>query len=173
MLKNFLFVTCILFCANPLFAQNKPITYTKYTDNKNKIAIKHPANWVQKPVDGAAFFFIRPKEETGQKFAENINLIIDPPDDLSLDEYAGVARNKLKTEMKDYQEIKCEYAKYNKRDFFKINYTFTYNQLKMHDVYYVTIYQGKAYSLTCSAITTTFTRFYPVFEAMMGSFEIK
>ena len=147
--------------------------YKTYTDAKNGITIKYPANWNKKEVEGTEFFFMRPKEEAGQKFAENINLIIDPPEDLDLIEYAGVAKTKLSNNLKDYREVSSRFVKINNRDFFEITYTFTYNKLKMYDIHYVTIQNNQSYSITCSALESTFKKFQPVFETMMKSLIIK
>ena len=154
-------------------AQSPAPKSVSFSDAESGITFRHPENWIKKDVAGTRFFFMRPKEEMGQRFMESINLIVDPPDDLSLDEFAGVSRTKLAQELADYHELKCENVKYGKREFFRIFYTFTYSGRKMHNVYNVTMVDGKAYCFTCSALETTWDRFKPVFETMLHSIVIK
>ncbi len=147
--------------------------YKTFSDPKKGLSIQYPANWESRKIKGTVFFLIRPKEEAGQKFAENVNLMIDPPDDLSLLEYGDVARDKLKKQLPNYQELKWDVVKLGGRDYFRLFYTFTYNNLNMHDVYYVTVYKDQSYSFSCSAIETTFAKYAPVFEKMITSFKVK
>ena len=154
-------------------AQAPAAKYIPFTDAESGVTFRRPENWIKKDVAGTRFFFMRPREEPGQKFMENINLIVDPPDDLSLDEFAGVSRTKLAQQLADYHELKCDYVNYGKRAFFRIFYTFTYSNRKMHNVYSVTMVDGKAYCFTCSALDNTWDRFRPVFENMLKSIVIK
>ena len=164
-----LFILSFAYITN---AQTKNIVYKKHTDSQNGVSINYPENWIKKEIKESAFFFMRPREEAGQKFMENVNLIIDPPDDLSLKEYAISAKIKMEDQMVDFKEVKSEYITMNGREYFKLIYTFTFNKLKMHDAYYITMDKGQAYNLICSATESTFGRFYPVFETMAKSFKI-
>ena len=151
----------------------KPGGLKTYTDATRGLSIQYPANWEPRKIDGTVFFIARPKEEQGQKFAENINLIIDPPDDLSLDEYGNVARERLPKQLKNYKELKYEKLTLGGREFFRLFYTFSYNNLQMHDVYYVTVHNNCSYNFSCSALESTYQRFFPVFQKMLASFKVK
>jgi hypothetical protein len=165
----------IMLVCGAVLGQNKPnaTPLQTYSNAQKGITLQLPANWIKKEVPETVFFFKRPKEEAGQTFAENISLITNPPDDLSLEEYATVARNKLREQIAGFHEVKFDYIKINKRQFFRIIYSFTYGSNKMKDIYYVTMKDGCTYDFTCSALETTFKRFFPVFEKIMHSCIIK
>jgi hypothetical protein len=154
------------------FAQ-KETTYKTYRDSKNGLSIQYPANWESRTVPNVVFFLSRPREEQGQRFTENVNLIIDPPDDLTLDEYGSVAIDRLQKQIDGFHELKHEKLKLGGREYYRLFYTFDYKGLKMHDVYYVTVYKDCSYSFSCSALENTYTRFFPVFEKMIASFRVK
>ena len=95
-MKQYLLLLVTLCIVNlPANAQTAKITYKNFKDAKKGISINYPSTWEIKPVEGTALFIMRPREQQDQKFMENLSLIIDPPDDLSLQEYADVARQKI------------------------------------------------------------------------------
>ncbi len=148
------------------------IKYKSYTDAKKGVSILYPENWMNTPIEGTIFFFKRPREEAMQTFAENLNLVIGPVDDLSLEEYAMIQPQKLEKFMNNYKQVSQKYLKINKRDFYEIIYTFKYDKKDLEAIYYVTIKDGKPYELTATATQATFKRFLPVFEKMANSFKI-
>ena len=164
----------ILFASLPvaLYAQ-KAAPYKTYTDAKHGLSMQYPSTWASRTVEGTVLFLSRPVEEAGQKFTENVNLIIDPPDDLDLDEYGTVARERLPKQLTNYKELNVEKVKLGGRDYIRITYTFDFKNLKMHDVYYVMVYKNCSYNFSCSALETTYKKFFPVFEKMIGSFRVK
>lgn len=173
-MKQYLLLLVTLCIVNlPANAQMAKITYKNYKDAKKGISINYPSTWEIKPVEGTALFIMRPREEQDQKFMENLSLIIDPPDDLSLQEYADVARQKIPASVQKFKEIKSSFIKIGTRDFFRMVYSFNYKGQKMHDIYYVTVVNNCSYTFTCSAIDATFSKFQPVFETMMRSLKIK
>jgi hypothetical protein len=162
----------LLFPAFNLLAQQK-VTYTTYTDPKEQVSIKYPATWEHKPYSTSVFMFMRPVEEKGQKFRENINLVVGPAQDLYLVEYLADARKKMNESMEGFKELKSEYIKINGLDFVRMVYEFTNSKLVIKSVLYLAIHNDKAYSLNCTALDNTFDRFYPLFETMAKSFKIK
>ena len=169
----------LIFSAFNLFAQQK-IAYTAYTDPKEKVSIKYPATWESKPNSAVSdkdvkgvFMFMRRYEEQGQKFRENINLVVGPAQDLYLIEYLADARTKMKQSMEGFKELKSDYIKINGLDFVRMVYEFNNSQLVIKSVLYLTVHNDKAYSLNCTALNTTFDKYYPLFETMAKSFKIK
>ncbi|MES2703377.1 MAG: PsbP-related protein [Bacteroidota bacterium] len=156
----------------PAQAQKKAVLYKTHTDVKG-YTIKYPSNWYTKPMDGAEFFILRPVEEKGQKFRENMNLVQGDAQDLYLVEYIMDATRKMKEQMTDFKQLTGDYIKINGLDFYRMEYEFSYNgKYMMHDVLYLVLKDGRAYSLTGSALKTTFSKFQPIFATMAKSFKI-
>ena len=116
---------------------------------------------------------MRPVEQPGQKFCENIILATGPAQDLYLIEYLEDARKKMKESMEGFRELKSVYTKIDGLDFVRMEYQFTNRTLTLHSVLYLTIKNDKAYSLNCSALSTTFDKYSPMFETVARSFRIK
>jgi len=153
-------------------AQQKKEAFIKYTDPKEKVSVKYPDNWRPHLNPQTVFMFMRPVEENGQKFRENINLVIGDAQDLALVEYLVDGRVKMKDQMPGFKELKSQFVKINGIDFVRMIYTFTNSGLVIKSVLFLAVDNGRAYSLTCTAIDSTFDRFYPLFEKMGESFKI-
>ena len=149
------------------------IVYKKYTDAKEKVSINYPATWVKFPYSLSVFMFMRPVEEKGQRFKENINLVVGDAQDLYLIEYLLDSRTKMKDQMEGFKELKSEFIKINGLDFVRMIYEFRNGNLVLKSVLYLAVKNGKAYSLTGAALDSTFDRFYPLFQDMAKSFRIK
>ena len=159
--------------AQPKNVAQPKVVFKTYSDIKEKVSIKYPANWEPKPNPQSVFMFMRPAEEIGQKFRENVNLVVGPAQDLYLIEYLEDARKKMKEQMEGFVEVRSEFIKINGIDFVRMVYQFTSNHLAIKSVLFLTVHHDKAYSLNCTAISTTFDRFIPVFDAIGKSFRFK
>jgi hypothetical protein len=172
-MKKVLTIIAVLVATLNVSAQQKAITYKTYVDKKKGYQIKYPSNWVNKDMQGAEFFIARPVEEVGQIFMENINMVKGEAEDLYLVEYVMDAERKMQRDMRDFKPIKGRYVKIGELDAYQMFYTYSYNdKYHMHNVLYIILKDGKAYSITGSALESTFTRFYPIFETMAQSLRI-
>lgn len=178
-MKKIIAVLLLVFSGYGLFAQQKQTVseakgaFKTYTDIKEKVSIKYPVTWEHKPYSTAVFLFMRPVEERGQKLRENIDLFIGPAQDLALIEYLEDARKKYKESVEGFKELKSEFIKINGLDFVKMVYQFTNGNINLRCILYLAIAHDKAYSLNCTALSTTFDKYYPLFETMAESFRIK
>jgi hypothetical protein len=149
------------------------ITWKTYANAKEKVSISYPASWEKKEVENTVFFFMAPYTHQGQKFRENVNLVTGPAEDLYLVEYLMDARKKLAENVEGFRELKSQYIKIDSLDCCRMIYQFKYKNLVLKDAYYLVLKDGKAYSLTCSALEGTFDQYYPIFEKIARSFKIK
>ena len=181
MKKNIIFIV-LFFSITALYGQKaakvlakevqKKTVYITYTDSKEQVSVKYPDTWRPHANSQTVFMFMRPVEEKGQRFRENVNLVIGDAQDLALVEYLVDARNKMKEQMPGFKELKSKFLKINNIDFVKMIYTFTSNGITLKSVLFLAVDNGKAYSLTCAAINSTFDRFYPIFDKIGESFRI-
>ena len=175
-MKNILVAFLLLFPVVSATAQKQAkerVAWKTYSDAKEKVSVSYPATWERKQVENTIFFFMAPFIHSGQRFRENVNLVTGPAEDLALIEYLIDARKKLGESVEGFKELKSQFIKIDGRDFVRMIYTFKSQDLVLKDAYYLTVDNGKAYSLTCSALQSTFDKFYPVFEKIAESFKIK
>ena len=114
-----------------------------------------------------------PYDHAGQKYRENIHMIVAPAYDLYLVEYLADARKKLGENVPGFKELQSQYIKIDGLDCCRMIYEFKMKDLVLRDAYYLVLKDGKAYTLTCSALEGTFNKFFPVFEKIAASFKIK
>ena len=143
-----------------------------YTDETNKISIKHPSSWEYLANSATVFILRRPMEEQGQIFRENINLIINDSRKLKLKEYVGAAKVQLQDQISGYTELSTEYLEINERKYARIIYQHNTYDLPLQVAYYLTLYKGKSYNLTCSSTHQNFEKYLPTFQKMINSFTI-
>ena len=170
-MKRSIFLLIGIACCFGSYGQKKAVGYVTYSENP-LYSISYPSNWTKQTLEGAEFCFIRPKENANQKFRENINLVIDPPDDLSLQEYGEVAINKMSSQMDSFRVFSSGIVKINQRNFYKIVYQFKFKKLMMKDIYFITVENNRSYNFTCSALPSTFSEFQQVFEKIIRSFSL-
>jgi hypothetical protein len=170
-MKGIIFLLISLVFCFGSYGQKKAQSYVVYNESP-LYSFSYPANWNKQPLEGAEFCFIRPKENASQKFRENINLVIDPPDDLTLQEYGEVAINKMSSQMNSFRLFSSGIVKINQRNFYKIVYQFKFKKLMMKDIYFITVENNRSYNFTCSALPSTFSQFQPVFEKIIQSFSL-
>jgi len=153
--------------------QEKKQAYSVYHDKIDLFRIDYPSNWEKRDMHGIDLFFIRPMEERGQRFEENMNIIIDPPDDLSLQEYADVGVEKLANQLDSFRVYSSDFVKINNMDFYKLEYGFKYKSSDMHDLFYITVKDHRSFNFTFSAIDGSYKKYYPVFQRMINSFSFE
>uniref|UniRef100_A0A0N4ZHB6 Lipoprotein n=1 Tax=Parastrongyloides trichosuri TaxID=131310 RepID=A0A0N4ZHB6_PARTI len=69
------------------------------------LTISYPETWENMTYPKTVFLLIRPVEEQGQKFRENVNLIISESKGLTLDEYGALAKLQLQKHLKNVEII--------------------------------------------------------------------
>lgn len=143
-----------------------------YTDNQAGLSINYPSTWEYQANPRTVFILIRPLEKQGQVFRENVNLIINDDQDLTLQEFTGVAKMQLRKQLQGYKELSTETVELGGKQYAKIIYQHNTNNLPLKVAYYILLHNGKAYNLTCSSTQANFEKYLPVFEKMVSSFTV-
>jgi hypothetical protein len=143
-----------------------------FTDDLTKTHINYPSNWdfIENPA--TVFILMRPIEEQGQIFRENVNLIINESQGLTLAEYLKAAQKQLATQLPNYKELEVSYVEFGGKKYARIIYQHNSNNLPLQVAYYLLIHKKKVYNLTCSSVQDSFDKYLPLFQEMMISFTI-
>ena len=140
-------------------------------DNK-KISIEYPTAWEYLENTNTVFILIRPLEELGQAFRENVNLIIDNAQGLPLAEYVRLSKAQLSQQLDGFKEVSKEEVKVNEKECVRLIYKHTASNLYLQAACYFIPYKGKVYQLTCSSTQSKFSTYLTTFEKMINSFEL-
>ncbi len=149
------------------------VIWKTYADTREKVSVTYPATWEKKEVANTIFFFMAPYVRAGQKFRENVNLVTGPAEALFLEDYFLDARKKLPENLEGFKELSSKYIKISGHDCARMVYRFTHKDLVLNAALYLIVKDGKAYSLTCTALEGDMEKFYPLFERIAKSFKIK
>ena len=148
------------------------MAFKTHTDAGAGVSIDYPHTWEFMENPQTVFILIRPLEEPGQQFRENVNLVVGPSQKLTLKEYTEQAKGQMEMYLSGFMIKSTDYEKINGREYAKIVYWHTTNNLPLQVVYYITLKNDKAYNLTFSAIVKSFDKYEPVFNNIVQSFKI-
>lgn len=136
------------------------------------ISIEYPVDWEVSSHLSAKFIFLRPIEEEGQQFKENINLVVGDAKGLKLGEYLIACKSQLAKVLNGYKDISTEFMILNNEEFCRVVYRYNVNGLSLKVALFISIHNGKAYQFTCSSLETTYEKYLPTFMKMMNSCRI-
>lgn len=159
-----------LFCA--IYLTTKSQEMKTYTDTASNTSMQYPSNWEYQANPATSFILIRPLEKEGQIFRENVNLIINDGQGLELKEYVGAAKMQLKSQLPNYKVISTDYIELGGKKYAQIIYQHDAQNLPLQVAYYILLYNGKSYNLTCSTTRNNFETYLPVFQKMISSFTV-
>lgn len=135
----------------------------------NGLTISYPDTWENMAYPNTAFLFIRPLEEQGQKFRENVNLIISDSKGLTLDEYTALTKLQFPRQLKNFEIITTNSKMIDGKLCKEIVYAHNYSGLHIEAAYYLFIIKDKAYEFTCSTLQSNYSTYYPLFSKIMSS----
>lgn len=144
-----------------------------YSDVNTGIEIRHPKTWEFMENPQTTFIFIEPVSGFEDRFRENVNLIINGDEGLSVSEYTGASKIQMKSQLSGFREIETKYLAINGLKASRVIYGHRIEDLEIRVFYYVILNGGKAYNVTFSALEAEIDTYEAVFEEMMSSFRLK
>jgi len=157
------------------------LAQSQESKNKKTIAtaeysIEYPASWSENRtgIAEASFFLFSKLTNESDKFRENVNLVIQDLSDyeLSLQEYAEISENQVKTLVTDSQIQESKQYDNNGLKFHKIIYTGKQGVFDLKFEQYYWLINKKAYVLTFTCEESQFPIFKKEGEAILNSFRI-
>ncbi|MFY0630117.1 MAG: hypothetical protein JXR05_07025 [Flavobacteriaceae bacterium] len=169
MKKRIAFILLVLLTLN-LHSQTKKEVY-----KKDNYSIEYPTDWKfdNSGFRGTSFTITSSVSTEGDKFGENINMIIQDLTayDLDLDEYVLLSKNQFSTGVPGSKFIKDERSKNKDYEYHTIVVEADMNNfsLKMKQVYIIK--NKKAYVLTFTAEKSQYENYIKVGDEILNSFK--
>ena len=146
-------LTFILIASYAFSQTEKSSTLSNYSSDR--YSIKYPSSWRIDTSNnsGTEFAIFSPKENTEDKFLENVNLIIQnlSGKNIDLDKYANLSENQIKTNAIDLKEFQMTKMKKGLNEYYKLTYEMTYGNFKLFTEQYYFIKDEHAYVITFSS----------------------
>src|SRR4030095_8113050 len=164
----------LVFCFFALMAtaQKQPVVILE----KELFKVQYPNKWTidTSKTMGTEFFIFSPRENSNDKFRENVNLIIQDisGQNIDLDKYAQISKRQINTMANGSRIHESRKVKKGKSEFYKMIYEMTQGalRLKLEQYYFVT--DTRAFVLTLTTESNKFKNFKPVGEGILDSFRL-
>ncbi len=142
--------------------------------NGQDYSISYPKNWAldQSGADGVTFMITSPTESDGDKFTQNVNMVIENIGEISLDQYADAAVNQLKHAFPN-NFLKKEKKTINKIDYYKIIFFSEQNGMGFKFQQHYFVKNDKAYVLGFTTGIDDFDKDIALGEKILKTFQLK
>ena len=180
-MKKFIF---LLFAAAMLVScQNAKKETTKDADKKGTVtersamgySVKVPAGWERSDTTymGQNVTFIRhPRENEGDEFMENANIVTEKVGDYDIDAYLEASIRNMESGLTNFTHEPVQDVKMGENDLKKMRYTHTYSGVDIDAEVYFLIKNKVAYLITCSVSKGDRDKYAALFDEVISSFRI-
>jgi len=148
--------------------------FLTYENPTHGIRIKYPKDWtMQEGFMGTVVVFLSPKADASDVFQENLNVGVEDLSGVSitLDEYTELTIDQMGQFITDFTVIESGKTTLAGNPAYKIVYTGSQAQYSIKWMQIWAIKDDKAYLITYTAETDSFSDFLEIVEAMISSFE--
>jgi hypothetical protein len=156
--------------------QNEEVTDWETLDQLN-YSIRYPRSWKinQSGQLGSSFFISSSLESDIDKFAENVNLMIQDlsGQNMDLSKYAELSEGQIIAYVKNESLIESERMNNGKGEFHKMVYPLVQGSFHLMIEQYFWVYNEKAFVLTLTCEQDKFSEFKETGEKILNSFELK
>lgn len=144
------------------------------TVNESEYSINYPSAWHldQSKQYGTSFILFSPLESDGDKFKENINLIIQDlgKSNIDLDKYAEISEEQVKTLTTNLNFMESKRVKNDNDEYHKVIYSADQGVFHLQFEQYLWVKNNKAFVLTFTSELDKFADFVEVGEKILNSF---
>ncbi len=156
--------------------QNKETTAWQSLSDE-KFEIKYPSDWTvdKSGIMGSNFILFSPLSNKSDNFIENVNLLIQDltGSNLTLDQYAEISENQIKTMITDSKIFLNERIKDGKSEYQKLIYSGKQGIYDLKFEQYYWVIEDEVYVLTLTCKVDEFDNYKATGEKILNSFEIK
>lgn len=149
-----------------------------YANFVHGLRLQYPAGWtVQEKEEGSNYVvaFVSPMESVSDPFRENLNVWIQQlPPDVSLDQYMQMTLQQFQQAcMQPPQMTKTQIAGWPAYELVFTTPPPPGVSYAGRCLQYALVQNGKSYVISYTALLSTFDRYLPAIQAMVGSLQIK
>jgi eukaryotic-like serine/threonine-protein kinase len=151
--------------------------FTSYENQQNFLKMKYPDNWDKQEQPNTVYQevvkFISPLEKDGDRFREQVTVIVELSDDKTLDDYTKSSKQeilKLDKNAKIVQDVASTLAGNNGH---RVVYTTKKGDRELKKLEVWTLKHDRAYLIAYEAQAKEYDKFLPVVEEMIKSVEVQ
>jgi hypothetical protein len=136
--------------------------------------ITAPEGWekIDTTMEGQRIIFVRlPRQDANDEFMENVNVVTEKVGGVSLDEYYNANVGSMDG-LSDFEKGDVSDIKIDGKDFRRLEYKHVYGGVPLDATVYFTIYDGRAYVITCTAKRGEREKYRGVFDTIVNSFRV-
>ncbi len=135
----------------------------------------YPNGWeMQEEFMGSAVFFASPRENSGDAFSENVNVVVEDLKgrQLSPRQYFEISSAQLENLITDYNPVEEGAATIGVNDAYRTAFTSKQGKFSLKQLQIVTIKNGRAYVFSYSAEQSSYDKYLPLAEKTIESARI-
>jgi hypothetical protein len=147
----------------------------RYYNTKDDFSLKFPKDWENREgFMGTDVISLSPKENAGDQFRENVNVVVEPlPDGMDLNGYFNANIPKLSGVVRDFQQNGTGSAIINNTRAEWLIYTGSIGSITLKAKQYYLVNGNKGYVITCSATPSTYDAYNSIFDTVVNSFQFE
>ena len=158
----------------PFFCLSQPQWVDFYKDSFH---LKYPENWLPDTSGkmGTRLFVFSPLENEEDKFAENINVIIQELSgkDIDLIAYKKLTETQITEYATDPEMYESTIINSGKGEYYKVSYAMTQGKLRLKIISYCLIKNQKAYLITFGSEVDKYEKYKTISEEILNSFSVQ
>ena len=147
------------------------------THSDEHCEILYPGDWDKNTTGqmGTSFILFSPLESEGDKFRENVNLLIQDLQGQKIDlkSFVELSENQVKTLITDGEVLESEMLNNSNGEHHKLVYNGKQGVFNLRFEQYFWIIEGSAYILTFTSEADKFPQYKSVSEKILNSFKMK
>jgi hypothetical protein len=154
--------------------KEKTVKYSETEKGTGEYSISAPAGWTKNDtvIMGKKMTILRSPLDSADTFLENMNVLTEETGKSSLEEYVDANLQSLEKQFTDFKLDKSTNRSINNKEFKFLKYSHVYQGIPVDVETYITLNNGLAYVITCSAQGGTISEWEPAFEEAIRTFKI-
>jgi len=142
-----------------------------YRNEEYGFSIEPPSGWIVDEsglTEPVVVLFI-----PGEEISANINIIVEIAPGVTLDEYVSISKQNFPSLLTNYQIVSEKSRVIGGQDAYEIVITHTYGGVDLKAKAVCLLKDGKAYTITFTALLDNYDEYLPTFEASVDTFKIE
>ncbi len=134
-----------------------------------------PDSW-EKKTDymGTDVIYLSPLEDSNDEFRENVNVIVEKlPSNMGLNQYVDISLKNAGKMLTDYRNLENSAVQLNGLDAQRIVSIYRMGDMRICALSYVIVKGRKAYTITCTALDSTYEKYKQQFEDICGTMKVR
>ncbi len=155
---------------------DNPQGFTSYENPANLLKMKYPDNWDKQEQSNAVsqefVKFISPLEKEGDRFQEQVTVMVEPSNNRTLDDYTKLSKQEILNLDKNAKITQDSPSTLAAKNGHSVVYTTKEGDLELKKLQVWTLKHDRAYLIAYEAEAEKYEQFLPVVKKMIASVEV-